>query len=67
MPNSEENERRRQQKRQHITKGRECERHFSLMWNYPDRRLLWRWGSCTSRDWRIHMDTRNNARAGETW
>lgn len=30
MPDSEENESRREQQRKHITKGRECERHFFL-------------------------------------
>lgn len=29
MPDSEENKRRREQQSQHVTKGRESERHFS--------------------------------------
>lgn len=28
VPDSEENKRRREQQSQHITKGRECERHY---------------------------------------
>lgn len=35
MPNSEEDKRRREQQSEHITKGRECERHL-----FSDGRFL---------------------------
>lgn len=40
MPNSEEDKRRREQQSEHITKGRECERHLSPGCRFLARFLL---------------------------